>query len=188
MICKDIKKGFDYEASYDGKIFLKDCNRPCKSGTRFLKRREIKPYPHGNYLAVRINLTGKLKHHNVHRLVADAWIPNPNPKKFDQVNHKNGNKHDNSVPNLERSNASHNMLHAYKTGLMVAPGNRKGMNGDLNGTNKHVLRLNLKGIVMKEYESISLTRKDGFIPSCVSRCAKGQLSQHGGFKWEFVKS
>lgn len=55
----------------------------------------------------------------VHRLVAEAFIPNPN--KYKEVNHIDGNKLNNHVDNLEWCTRSHNVLHAFNNGLMVSP-------------------------------------------------------------------
>ena len=51
------------------------------------------------YLRVYLSKNGKRKHHKVHRLVARAFIPNPENKP--QVNHIDGNKKNNSITNLE---------------------------------------------------------------------------------------
>ena len=51
----------------------------------------------------------------VHRLVAEAFLENPNQRK--EVNHKDGNKQNNSASNLEWATRSENMSHAYKSGL-----------------------------------------------------------------------
>ena len=55
------------------------------------------------------------RNRDYHKVVADCFIPNP--KKLRDVNHKNGNKLDNRVENLERVTHSENVIHAYKMGL-----------------------------------------------------------------------
>lgn len=67
------------------------------------------------YLTVDLSIGRKAYQKFVHRLVAEAFIPNPNNKK--QVNHIDGDKRNNHVSNLEWSTRSENMRHAVRIGL-----------------------------------------------------------------------
>ena len=90
----------DYEITRDGNIFNK------RNGHK------VKPQPNGKgYL--RASIGGKLRF--VHRLVAEKYIPNPD--NLPQVNHKDGNKLNNSVDNLEWVSNQQNRDHAIKNGL-----------------------------------------------------------------------
>ena len=64
------------------------------------------------------------KNRNVHRVIAETFIPNPN--NLPCVNHKDGNKLNNSVENLEWCNHSENTLHSFKTGLQKKIHNQYG--------------------------------------------------------------
>lgn len=140
-------KGYEgiYEACSDGTIWT------CKGKTtysnwrgkirkRVWKRREIKPQiqkrVRSNHRDKRVKLwrDGKMKTHLVSRLIATAFIPNPENKGF--VNHKNGNPLDNSKENLEWTTRTENQKHAFDTGLMST--NKKVCLKDLsNNTEYH---------------------------------------------------
>lgn len=72
-------------------------------------------FNNSGYEIVNLKVKRKQKNKLVHRLVAETFIPNPFNKE--QVNHKDGNKKNNSVDNLEWCSRHENMVHAYKQGL-----------------------------------------------------------------------
>lgn len=85
----------------------------------------------GRYRSVTGTVDGKQKHFLVHRLLAQAFIPNPENKP--QVNHIDGDPGNNHLSNLEWVTASENIIHAYDTGLVetLANTDRKcGLCGD----------------------------------------------------------
>ena len=67
------------------------------------------------YLYAMIEIDGKNCNRRVHRLVAQAFLPNPD--NLTEINHKDGNKENNQANNLEWSDRSRNMRHAVLTGL-----------------------------------------------------------------------
>lgn len=75
------------------------------------------------YMNVMLRKDGKQKQHKVHRLVAQAFIPNPQGKE--QVNHIDGDKTNNAVWNLEWVTPKENVNHAFRTGLNIQKGNNK---------------------------------------------------------------
>ena len=96
----------------------------------------------GGYL--RVTLLGETR--KVHRLVAIAFIPNPERKT--QVNHINGIKTDNRVENLEWVTHSENMIHAYKTGLTCGHTGRRDKGNNKFG--EEWTELNNKGVSLRE--------------------------------------
>ena len=73
----------------------------------------------GNYMQVILAVGSVNKPYLVHRLVAQAFIPNPD--NLPQVNHIDGDKANNNIENLEWMTAQENMAHAHKNGLMAPP-------------------------------------------------------------------
>lgn len=85
-------------------------------GTIVGKKGVMKQNNHNTKGYYRVHI-GK-RHYAVHRLVAQAWIPNP--YQLPQVNHKDGNKYNNNVSNLEWCSNQYNRRHAVLNNLSSA--------------------------------------------------------------------
>ena len=77
--------------------------------------KSMTPFDRKGYLNIGLRKDGLRKSYPVHRLIAMAFIPNTDSKP--QVNHKNGDKHDNRSCNLEWVTQSENIKHAFAHGL-----------------------------------------------------------------------
>lgn len=98
----------------DGKYEVSDFGRVRTNGKR-PGLLTLTKQPKG-YLYAMIQLSnGKQKNCRVHRLVAEHFLPNPD--NLEEINHKDGNKDNNHVGNLEWCTRSHNVKHSYDTGL-----------------------------------------------------------------------
>lgn len=107
-----------YEVSNTGSVRSIDRivkTKKAKSGTSFLKGVYLKPSVIKGYPMVVFSVGNKRVGKKIHRLVAEAFIPNPKNKP--QVNHKNGQKEDNSVENLEWCTSLENIRHSFEKGL-----------------------------------------------------------------------
>lgn len=105
---KDIK-GYEGLYSINKEGVVKSYKKWRGSKERILKPFGIK------YLQVALTKNGVKKYHSIHRLVAKTFLKKP--KNMNCINHKNSNKKDNRVENLEWCDYSHNIREAYKNGL-----------------------------------------------------------------------
>lgn len=134
------------------------CNGKYTSKT--LKGNWLKPQFNGNYYHIMLpNRKVKV----IHRLVAETFIPNPDNKP--QINHKDGNKLNNNIDNLEWVTSKENIVHAVKTGLTVAT------RGDAN----HFTRIpeseliNIKTLYLSGMPQHEIAKKYGVHQSHISR-------------------
>lgn len=174
---------------YDGKYSVSN-NGVVLSNYRFNFGRKIenkiflKPQinPQGYYMNVLYNGNPPHKHHTVHRLVATAFIPNPN--NLPCINHLDGNKINNAVDNLEWCSYSRNNKHAYDIGLKTASNTEKF--GSNSRWSKVVYQLTIDGTFIREWDSLATVEKEtGFWKSQICQCAnfeKHFLSSNG-YRW-----
>lgn len=146
------------------------------------KNKKIKEATHYHgYKYVMLSKNKKQKKKYIHRLVAQAFIENPN--NYKEVNHKDGNKENNYIDNLEWCTRSYNVLHSYKNHLLVA---KKGKN---NSMSKPVVQYTNDGIFIKKWDCINdVFRALKIRDICISRCCRGLQKTAGGFKWKYLKN
>lgn len=135
------------------------------------------------YMKVELYKNAKGKMHYVHRLVAQAFLPNPHNKS--EINHIDGNKANNVLSNLEWASRSENQLHAINQGLRE-PSPMTGRYGALNHNSKAVIQKDLNGNVIAAWDSIASAAKAvKCSPSFISNCLQGRKKTAKGFKWEY---
>lgn len=114
------------------------------------------------YKCVNLSKDGTTKSTTVHRLVAEAFIPNPDKKP--EVNHKNEDKQDNSVKNLEWVTSKENQNHA------TLPERRS------KAKSKVVLQIDSKtgAIIAKYSSSVDAKKQTGISATHIRNCCSGQ--------------
>lgn len=134
----------------------------------------------GGYLGFIMVLNGKHKRMLVHRCIALTFIPNPENKP--QVNHKDGNKLNNHVSNLEWCTASENSQHSYT--VLKRTNAFKGLIGEKSPYHKKVNQLDFNGNIVKIWNGFNELQRNGFSPSCIYKVIRGIRSHHKGYRWE----
>lgn len=138
------------------------------------------------YAVVTINQSGKMKTIKIHRHVAIAFIPNP--LNYTQINHKDGNKLNNRLDNLEWCTQKHNNEHALRTGLREHNKPFLGKRNELNKDSTPILQFDLNGNFIKAWPSLSEVERGLGVPvqtTNISRSAKNKKRNAYGFKWEY---
>ena len=118
----------------------------------------------------------------VHRLIAQAFVPNPEDKPM--VNHIDGDKTNNVFTNLEWCTCAENNQHAYDTGLKT--GAWTGKSGRLHNNSKPIVQYDTSGNVVAEYESANIANLKTGINNITRAVGKDKLA--GGFKWKYKET
>lgn len=151
-----------YEVSSEGRV------RNVKTG-KILKPKNNRR----GYLFVGLHKNGAVKNRYIHRLVAQAFIPNPN--KLPEVNHKDEIKANNNLDNLEwvshRDNSNYGKRNERISKCMSKP----------------IVQIDLStGLIIKTYPSTTIaTRVTGINYDTISRAARGKYKTAGGYGWRY---
>lgn len=151
---------------------------------KILKPGLVRGYPH---ITLYNSKNKKNKNYNIHRLVAETFIDNPN--NLPQVNHKDGNKLNNSVDNLEWCTCKENILHGIKNGLKIyKKGTQNAMYGKYGKNSNRaipILQFDLNNNLVKQWDSqIEIQRELGYKQSVISNCCNGRGKTAYGYIWK----
>ena len=129
------------------------------------------------YLYVNLYKNAKSKHKFVHRLVAEAFIPNPN--NLPQINHKDENKENNCVDNLEWCTNQYNMNYGTLRKRVIKTQTIK--------FGKKINQYDLQGNFIKQWNSgREIERNIGIFHQNILACCQGKTKTCGGYIWKYV--
>ena len=174
-VWKDIQ-GYEgyYQVSNIGRVRSCDREAVFKNGRhRFYKGQFIRPTKtNSGYWQIRMKVNGHTKHEYAHRLVAKAFVPNPD--KLPEVNHKDENRLNNRADNLEWVDHVTNLNY----------GNRAKKFAISRG--KEVGQFTKDGKLLRTYYSTREAGRHGYNQVSVSRCATGKAKTHKGYTWKYI--
>ena len=161
----------------DGK-YLISTDGEVMASARSVKFGHVYSWTKTKLLTPRDNGTGYLeleflrKHHYIHRLVAEAFIPNP--YNFPCINHKDENKENNSVENLEWCDYSYNTNYGTRT---------KRAKEKRFGDRFVVINLDTGDVYQTPKDA---SRATGIHNDSISRVCKGKSKTAGGYRWRYL--
>lgn len=170
-------KGYEglYEVSNLGRV--RSLARTCKSrgGCRKpIKERVLCSEVTAGYVRVNLSMDGYMRHYLVHRLVAEAFIPNP--ENLPMINHINEDKTDNRVENLEWCTASYNIN--YGECVIKIKKNQP--------HKRPVCQYDKDWVLLAEYQSLHEAGKlSGVRWQDISACCCGRQNTAKGYIWRY---
>ena len=170
-------EGF-YEVSNLGRIRSLERIVECSDGRkRKIKDRTLKGSSYsGGYSGVTLHKDGCAKFVNIHRIVAEAFVPNPLEKE--EVNHKDENPSNNHASNLEWVTHKENLNFGTRT--------ERARKAIVEAQGRAVRQLSRDGELVAEYESLSAAgNATGTHVANITKCAKGVYKTAGGYIWKY---
>ena len=165
-----------YEVSNLGRVRSKNCERKIAGGIlRVFYGKELTQFvAPDDYYVVRLTLDGKRKEKKVHRLVAEAFIPNPLNRPV--INHKNENKRDNRVENLEWCSVRYNLRYGTTQRRRVEK------------ISDPIRQYTTDGRYVRTYVSIQAAARCTRLPiTCIYNVVAGKKESYKGFIFQKVK-
>lgn len=180
-VWKDVK-GYEglYQVSDKGRIRSVDrVVNTCYGSKMYIKSKILKPVKYkGGYLRIDLCKEGTKRLYLIHRLVAEAFLPNPD--NLPCVNHKDEIPYHNNVDNLEYCTQKYNINYGTRTQRMVEK--------QINHPNKSkkVYQYTLDNQLVKVWDSTKECQRNGFDNSRISACCRGENKTHKGFRWSYT--
>lgn len=167
--------GYDYEykISSFGRLVSLHKRKVAKNGSIFIRKPKIlKPYTNSlGYNVTSLQKGGRQKMVKLHRLVAEAFLENP--QNLPAIDHKDRNKQNNCVSNLQWCNQSLNMQNPLTKAVM----------SDVKSKPVVCIYPDNK---TKNFKSAYIARFDGFDPSSITKVCKNKKSTYKGCRWMYL--
>jgi hypothetical protein len=157
---------------YEGRYQVSDLGRV--RSLKFGKEHVMKGRPNTNgYLYVALFKDGKARNCSIHRLVAEAFIPNP--CGLPCINHKDENHANNVVGNIEWCDAKYNCNYGTRNERIRT------------ANSKPVYQYTKDGVLYGSYSSTyDVERRTGYCDSHISQCCRGERKYAYGYMWSYT--
>lgn len=182
---KDVK-GYEglYQVSSFGRVkrmTKKVYNPGTYSGECTYREKLLSPHIDSvGYYQILLRNKNKIKRVRVHRIVAEAFIDNPN--ELPVINHKDGNKLNNNIDNLEWCSHSHNTKEAFRIGLA----HHKSLWGSEHPKAKVVYQFDKNNNFIKRWDCIADAQRELRVHGAnIYKCCVGKYKTAGGFIWKY---